>query len=181
MKRGAPLKRTPLKIKPESVKAWQERTQATLRVASAGGEGQRSTKARRATALEYAAANGDLNAARRVARGDIGFKQPRWWMGEIRGTLCVVCGKRKAVAGHHVIRLQTLRREAVRLGYDFKVVAYARANRLPVCRSCHDNHHARSRPISREVLLRAAPRVFEFAASLGLSHILDREYVASER
>jgi hypothetical protein len=98
------------------------------------------------------------------------------WNRAIRGTVCVVCRERPAVEGHHIVKEQVLRRYAAGCGYDFEEARFDWRNRLGVCRDCHANHHSRSRPISREVLWRFAPWVFDFARELGLEWALDREY-----
>jgi hypothetical protein len=72
--------------------------------------------------------------------------------------------------------VQVLRREARRLGFDFARVRWDTRNRLAICELCHERHHSRHRPIKRAVLERHAPKVFQFARELGLSHVLEREY-----
>jgi hypothetical protein len=179
------VKRSAIKRDPEAVRAWQDRSRAPLvRYSALGREGQRSTEERRATAAEYARANGGRSgkippAGERHPRRSKGVGRPPtpyWWREEIKGSLCVVCEKRIATEGHHIIRFQVLRREAKRLGYELAAVAFDRRNRLPVCADCHANHHSRSRPIGRDVLLRVARWVFDFARETGLEAALEREY-----
>lgn len=94
------------------------------------------------------------------------------------GCTCMVCGNTYRVEcdAHHIVPLQTLRREAKRLGFDFERVRWDRRNRLACCRICHERHTSRHRPISRSVLVRHASKVFQFARELNLTWALDREY-----
>jgi hypothetical protein len=80
------------------------------------------------------------------------------------------------VAGHHLIRQQTLRKEAAAGGFDFESVRWDLRNQLPVGEPCHASHHNASRRIPRDVLEAYAPGVFDFARELGLTWALDREY-----
>jgi hypothetical protein len=100
----------------------------------------------------------------------------RWNLG-IRGSVCVACCKRPAVEGHHIIRLQVLRREAKNRGFDFDLVRWDARNRLPLCKHCHANHHSRAAPLSKELLLRVARWVYDFASEHDLTWAIDREYV----
>jgi hypothetical protein len=98
------------------------------------------------------------------------------WNRAIRGTLCVVCQKRPATEGHHILKEQVLRRYAAAHGYDFEEVRFDPRNRLGVCKDCHANHHSRAQPITRETLWRFARWVFDFARTVDLEWALDREY-----
>jgi hypothetical protein len=51
------------------------------------------------------------------------------------------------------------------------------ANALPLCRDCHDANHTRSRPVPRHLIPEQA---WEFAAELGLTHVLTRLYPEEE-
>lgn len=94
------------------------------------------------------------------------------------GCTCMVCGNTYRVEcdAHHILPVQTLRREAKRLDFDFERARWDRRNRLACCRVCHERHHSRHRPISRDVLQEHAPKVFQFARELGLTSQLDHEY-----
>lgn len=159
MKRSEPLRADPAKTR-----AWQERSRSSI-----GREGMRSSELRRKSAPA-----GEQPKPRK--RGRPRPRQPLWWRGELDGSLCAVCEQARAVQGHHIIRAEVLRREARRLGYELRDVMWDRRNRLPVCQRCHERHHNRSRPIAREVLLRVARWVFDFARELGLEPALEREY-----
>lgn len=101
------------------------------------------------------------------------------WNRAIRGTLCVVCQQRPATEGHHIIKEQVLRRYSTSNGYDVEDVRFDPRNRLGVCKDCHANHHSRARPITRETLWRFARWVFDFARTVDLEWVLDREYPAA--
>jgi hypothetical protein len=92
-----------------------------------------------------------------------------------------VCKEAPATQGHHIIAAQLLRREALRRSVALLPILWDRRNRLGVCPDCHANHHGRSRPIVREVLLRDAVWVFGFARELNLEWALDREYPQQSR
>jgi hypothetical protein len=98
------------------------------------------------------------------------------WHAGVEGHLCAVCGRRRAEAGHHIIRVQTLRKEALSRGFDFERVRWDVRNRLAVCGECHERHHKASRRIPLALLRRKAPKVFQFARELGLAHVLQRDY-----
>jgi hypothetical protein len=166
MKRSEPLRADPAKTR-----AWQQRSRKPLERSAIGREGMRSTEIRRATAEARPTAKGPARK-----RGRPRPKRPFWWRGELDGSICAVCEQAPAVQGHHIIRAEVLRREARRLDYEMHDVMWDRRNRLPVCQRCHERHHNRSRPIRREVLLRVARWVFDFAHELGLEPALEREY-----
>lgn len=155
-----------------------QRKTPLVRYSALGREGQLSIETRRATPTEYARVNGlrrtKIKSLPRA--GKARAWQPGWWTGEIRGTVCVVCEESPACQGHHIIPAQLLRREALRREVKLPVILWDRRNRLGVCPDCHANHHARSRPIRRSVLLRVAAWVFDFACEWGLEWALDREY-----
>lgn len=97
------------------------------------------------------------------------------------GHRCAVCGNRyrRECEAHHILRVQTLRKQASLRGFDFERVRWDLRNRLPCCPTCHSRHHSRLRPIPAAILRAHAPKVFQFARELGLLHILEREYPAS--
>jgi hypothetical protein len=140
-----------------------------------GREGQLSIETREATADEYMHANG-----RKRKRGRRGEEKRRRaaWAAHARGKRCAVCGHPgcRPVAGHHLLRVQVLRKEAGFRGFDFDVVLWDLRNQLPVGEPCHAAHHNASRRIPRAVLETHTPEVFDFARELGLEWALDREY-----
>lgn len=83
-----------------------------------------------------------------------------------RGKRCVVCGRKRGLQAHHVLRQQDLRtyahrhhlslHEAERIRWDVR-------NGLTVCKPCHDRHTGREKRILREQL---PASVFEFVAEL---------------
>jgi hypothetical protein len=93
-----------------------------------------------------------------------------------RKARCVVCGKDKREAraagtrlqAHHVLSQQALKRRGLHeLLWDPR-------NGVPTCEyPCHSNHTSAYRRIPRAVL---PPNAEEFAAELGLQHILEAQY-----
>jgi hypothetical protein len=163
MKRSELQRKTPLR-----------RTTPLVRYSAIGREGQRSMETRMATPLEYAQANGKRKRSR---RGEGRGRRARWGV-HARGKCCAVCGRPDCpgVEGHHIIRVQVLRKEAGFRGFDFEAVRWDLRNQLPVGRLCHAAHHSASRRIPRAVLEAHTPLVFEFARELDLEWALDREY-----
>lgn len=100
------------------------------------------------------------------------------WHEEILGSVCVACEERPAVEGHHIIRVQVLRREAETRGFVLADVIWDRRNRLPLCRECHAEHHSGKRRLSHDLLYRVARWVYDFAEGLDLEWVLERDYVA---
>lgn len=94
------------------------------------------------------------------------------------GKTCAVCGNtyNRDCEAHHIVRVQTLRKQAAKLGLDLDRIRWDNRNRLPVCDVCHQRHHSRFRPIPMRVLREHAPKVFQFARELKLGHVLEREY-----
>jgi hypothetical protein len=107
-------------------------------------------------------------------------KQVAWHRGAA-AKHCASCGSRHGIEGHHVIRVQVLRREALARGFDFERARWDPRNRLPLCSHCHAAHHGASRRLSLSLLWKHAPKVFQFARELGLSHVLTRDYAPVER
>jgi|HubBroStandDraft_6_1064221.scaffolds.fasta_scaffold01839_18 hypothetical protein len=103
---------------------------------------------------------------------------PAIWHRGIEGTVCVACKERPATDAHHIIRVQTLRREATARGFDFETVRWDTRNRLGLCRRCHGDHHSGKARLTHELLWRYARRVFTFAENLGLECALEREYAS---
>lgn len=103
---------------------------------------------------------------------------PAIWHRGIEGTTCVGCQRRPAVEAHHIIRAQTLRKEAQARGFDFETVRWDARNRLGLCRSCHAEHHSGKQRLSHDLLWRYARWVYAFAEDLGLEFALEREYTA---
>lgn len=151
-----------------------QRRTPLVRYSALGREGQLSIETRRATPGEYARVNG-LTRKRSRRRG---MGRRASWAIHARGKCCAVCGNPacQPVAGHHLIRVQTLRKEATLRGFDFEVVRWDLRNQLPTGEVCHASHHNASRRIPRAVLEAHAPQVFEFARELDLEWVLDREY-----
>lgn len=87
---------------------------------------------------------------------------------------CVVCPAEGGecagrVQGHHAIEKQALKRRGLhRYLWDLR-------NRVPVCEHRHEQHTSRYRPIPRELL---PGSVFEFAAALGLTWWVEKNYPA---
>lgn len=98
------------------------------------------------------------------------------WNAAVRGSICVACRERPATEGHHIVKEQTLRKYARQRGYDFETVRFDTRNRLAVCKRCHANHHSGYRRFSKELLLRFARWVFDFARELDLEWALERDY-----
>jgi hypothetical protein len=103
---------------------------------------------------------------------------PAIWHRGIEGTVCVACQQRPAVDAHHIIKVQTLRKEATRLCFDFETVRWDTRNRLGLCRTCHGDHHSGKARLTHELLWRFAPKVYEFAERLGLEYALERDYAS---
>lgn len=87
---------------------------------------------------------------------------------------CAACGDPagwpRPWDAHHVIAAQTLRQHHPDHLYDPR-------NALSLCRRCHDMHTSAARRIPRS---RLRPENEEFAAELGLTHLLERYYPGSE-
>lgn len=83
-----------------------------------------------------------------------------------RGKRCVVCGTKRAVAGHHIVYAQHLRRE--------NAPSWDPRNCLPICFDCHGAHHNASRRIPVTCLHNEA---FEFAEEFGFSWYFDTYYL----
>jgi hypothetical protein len=151
-----------------------QRKTPLVRYSALGREGQRSIEERRATPVEDARANGRRKRSR---RGNGSGRRSAWGL-NARGKCCAVCGCSDCpgVEGHHIIRVQVLRKEAGFRGFDFEAVHWDLRNQLPVGRLCHASHHNARRRIPRAILEAHAPQVFAFARELGLEWALDREY-----
>lgn len=131
---------------------------------------------RHATPQEYANVNGTSPPTIRRNKGNTRPPQPAYWKHEIRGLICANCQARWATEAHHILRVQTLRRNAKSHDYTFAAVLWDRRNRLPLCTTCHGRHHNRQQPISQTILRRFASHVWDFAGELGLNTAIDREY-----
>jgi hypothetical protein len=103
---------------------------------------------------------------------------PAIWHRGIEGTVCVACRKRPATDAHHIIRVQTLRKEATGRCFDFETVRWDTRNRLGLCRQCHGEHHSGKARLTHELLWRYARWVYGFAEHLGLECALEREYAS---
>ena len=86
---------------------------------------------------------------------------------------CEVCRQKPAEQAHHVVREQTIRANAWRLGYDFEVVRWDRRNRLLICVACHEPHTNAGKRIHVSTL---RPETFEFSSEYGFDSSLEREY-----
>ena len=86
---------------------------------------------------------------------------------------CVRCGSAWHTQGHHVISQQELRRYARAHGLDPVPLLWAVEVGLCVCPTCHANHEAAVERIPRSLL---SADNLAFAASLGLSYLIDRYY-----
>lgn len=84
---------------------------------------------------------------------------------------CAVCGSVRGVQGHHVLTVQSLRRELP--AEVFERVRWDVANLLSLCAGCHASHHAGSVRVPRALLPMEA---VVFADGLGLGWLLDRCY-----
>lgn len=103
---------------------------------------------------------------------------PAIWHRGIEGTTCVACRKRPAVDAHHIIKVQTLRKEAEARGFDFERARWDTRNRLGLCRQCHSGHHSGKGRLTHDLLWRFARWVYDFAEGLDLEWVLDRDYIA---
>ena len=100
---------------------------------------------------------------------------PTWRqdVADMHGTWCIVCHE-PAQDAHHLLTAGSLRRELSHLSNpDLEAVLGDPRNGAPVCRTCHERHHSRARPIPRAAL---RPSVFVFAADHGLEWLLARNY-----
>jgi hypothetical protein len=87
---------------------------------------------------------------------------------------CEVCRAKPAESAHHVVREQTIRACAYRLGYDFEVVRWDVRNRLWICgEDCHEPHTQASKRIHVSKL---RPDTFEFIVEYGFEWALEKEY-----
>lgn len=94
------------------------------------------------------------------------------WGATARTRPCAVCGSRTLVQGHHVIYAQHLKREGLR-GFLWDL-----RNQLSLCAVCHARHHQAVARVPRDLL---TVNNHEFAAELGLSWLLRREYPVRKR
>jgi hypothetical protein len=114
---------------------------------------------------------------RRRFRRQIDRQASEAWARGIRAKTCAVCGKRcGTVQGHHVLYQQWLRQVARERGLEFEQLRWDKRNRLPVGERCHGAHHSARRRITRDVLRRHAPKVFQMARELGLTGRLEATY-----
>lgn len=105
----------------------------------------------------------------------------REWVRYARSHRCAVCGSRLALTGHHILPLRHLKALGIPPDdwYDVR-------NCLPLCMDpspgrCHELHESHMHRVPRDVVLRRAPRVIEFAEEHGLVWLFDREYPEHER
>jgi hypothetical protein len=92
-----------------------------------------------------------------------------------RRARCVVCHKNKREAwaagsrlqAHHVLPAQALKKRGLHEHL------WDPRNGVPVCKHDHENHTTAYRRIPRAAL---PPGAEEFAAELGLQHLLDAQY-----
>lgn len=96
-----------------------------------------------------------------------------WYEATAKKKVCVVCGSTHKVQGHHVIAQQVLRRVARKFSYDVLVLLWDKRNGLAVCRDCHAAHTSAKKRIPRSCIPLPA---LEFAAELGLTYIIERDY-----
>lgn len=98
-----------------------------------------------------------------------------------RGQICAVCNDAdcQLVLGHHVLYQQWLRDAARTQGINPVPLLEDDRGWLAVGDSCHQRHHSAMKRITRDVLERHCPHVFEFANELGLGWRLDRFYPAA--
>jgi hypothetical protein len=97
----------------------------------------------------------------------------RAWREAARAGICVMCGSRQGLHGHHVIRQQLLRGLARRRELDYEELRWDRRNLLVVCERDHADHHGALKRIPRSKLPAAA---IEFARKHGLEAVIEREY-----
>ena len=97
------------------------------------------------------------------------------WARGGRAKCCAICGSAN-VQGHHIVYQQRIRRAAQKLGLDVDRLLWDDRNRLWLCPRHHDAAHSRARPVSRSVLERHAPKVFQFTREIGELPWLERMY-----
>lgn len=96
-----------------------------------------------------------------------------WWQAVAHRKVCAVCGSTHKVQGHHVISQQVLRRLARKHGLDVLALLWDKRNGVAVCEDCHVAHTTAKKRIPRRCIPLPAQ---EFAAELGVSYLIEKEY-----
>ncbi len=89
---------------------------------------------------------------------------------------CVECGVLYNIEAHHIIAKQTIKKTAKTEGWDWdreQEAIWDNRNGIPLCSECHQRHEVAFKRVSRSNVPDAA---VEFAAELGLGHLIDRYY-----
>ncbi len=191
MKRSTPLKRTSaLKSDPAKTRAFIERGRGGFprsRAATPPSDFRDNAGRLIPTQPKRAA-----RKRRKPLRGPTDRERSEAWAKGKRP--CAVCGAAAHRShGHHIVTQQKLRQVAAARSVaseldgwasapviDFERIRWDRRNRLWLCERHHAAHHSRAKPITWGVLQEHAPKVFQFAAELGLTPWLERTYPRNE-
>lgn len=97
-----------------------------------------------------------------------------------RGAVCIVCGDKKTLQGHHVISQRAIKDLAKELRWSnekLQAVLWDRRNGVPLCSRCHERHESAYRRIPRYLLPSSVYRfVHEIDDAAGREVFLARLY-----
>lgn len=107
------------------------------------------------------------------------------WAKTFRALSCASCGavtdfpRGIIVEGHHIVRQALIRERGKAEGWAEEELArrlWDLRNGLPLCSTCHANHHSGMKRLAWSLVLRHAAKVEQFAREVELTRRARREY-----